>query len=323
MRTAARQKTVGLSVLLFPLLILGCPPMPTDPLEKAGDFSLFTETVSVPNPEQPAKPIPTKIFAPSVDGGTNIAPGPFPLVVFMPGFGANYSNYFQITSHLASHGFIVIGMNFITELGFDGKHDYLARQTTYVIDHALSGDSPLAGHVDASSVATAGHSLGGKIGFYAAAIDPGITVVMAMDPSNSGGPPCSVAPDWCNAYPVAPNILTGNIGLLDGVDAAGFIMRAAPDALFNPDEQSNAQYFFTGLDGEGSHAVKSPALYFDLGAAGHISWLTDAEVIRISKRTLVAWLKTHFEGEDLEPYFSGAVIQKDIDAGHVKAVASR
>jgi pimeloyl-ACP methyl ester carboxylesterase len=322
MRRNVLPATAALFFLLVPLLTTGCQTA-TDPLEKPGPYDVYTQVISVTNPEDPAQPIPAKIFAPSDDGGASIADGPFELVVFMPGFGANYSSYYAMTSHLATHGAIVIGMNFVVALGLDGKHDYLARQTTYVIDYALSGDGPLAGHVDSSKIATAGHSLGGKISFYAAAIDPRISVVMALDPSNSGGPPCAISADWCNAYPVAPNVVTGDIGLLDGVNAASFIMRAAPDALFNPDEQSNAEHFFYGLDGTGLHGVKSPALYFDVGSAGHISWLLNANIIRISKRTLVAWLKACFHGESLDPYFSGAVIQKDIDAGYVVAVASR
>jgi pimeloyl-ACP methyl ester carboxylesterase len=310
-------------MLLFALLLTaGCT---SDPLELPGPYDIYTQVISVANPEEPGRPIPGKIFAPSVDGGNSIAAGPFELVVFMPGFGATYSSYSPIISHLATHGAIVIGMNFITSAGFDGKHDYLARQTTYVIDYALAGESPLAGHVDATKIATAGHSLGGKISFYSAAIDPRVTVVMAMDPSNSGGPPCFIAPDFCNAYPVAPNIVTGDIGMLDHVNVASFIMRAAPDPLFNPDEQSNAKYFFYGLDGAGLHGVKAPALYFDVGNASHACWLLCLcpDIIRISKRTLVAWLKAYFHGECMEPYFTGEVIQKDIDAGYVVAVATR
>jgi pimeloyl-ACP methyl ester carboxylesterase len=304
------------------LMTLGCFSG-TDPFEKPGPYGVYSTTISVPNPEDAAKPIQGKIFAPSTDAGNSIAEGDFELVIFMPGFGATYSLYCMYTSHLASHGSIVIGMNFIPPTGFDGMHDYLARQATYVIDYALGCGSPLERHLDCPKIATAGHSLGGKIAFYAAAIDPRITVVMAMDPSNSGGPPCFISPEWCNAYPVAPNVVTGNIGMLDNVNAASFIMRAAPDPLFNPDPQNNAFYFFYGLDGQGLHGVKRPALYFDVGSAGHISWLTNANVIRIAKRTMVAWLKAYFHGESLDQYFTGSIVQKDVTAGYIVAVDTR
>jgi pimeloyl-ACP methyl ester carboxylesterase len=284
---------------------------------------VYTEPATIPNPEDPGSPLEATIYAPSEDGGTSIAPGPFPLALFMPGFGATYGVYSAYSDHLASHGTLVIAFNFIIMPGFDGTHDYLARQATYVIDHALDGGGPLAGYVDGSRVAAAGHSLGGKISFYAASIDPRISVVMTVDPSNSGGPPCFISEEWCNAYPVAPNIVTGAEGVLDEVNAASFIMRAAPDVLLNPDEQSNAKYFFTGLDGAGLHGVKSPALYFDMGGISHASWITNPNIMRISKRTMVAWLKAYFEGEDMEAYITGAVVQVDVDAGTIAAIETR
>jgi len=305
---------------LFPMVV-GCP-QPKDPLEEPGPYDVYLERVSMPNPEDPASSLEGHIYAPSEDG-RSMAAGPFPLAVVMPGFGATYGLYNVYSNHLASHGFLVIGFDFVIAAGFDGMHDTLARQATYVIDFALDPAGPLAGHVDGARVATVGHSLGGKIAFYAAAIDPRISVVMTVDPSNSGGPPCFVSQEWCNAYPVAPNIVTGATGVLDDVNAASFIMRAAPDPLLNPDEQSNAQYFFTGLDGAGLHAVKSPALYFDMGGISHAAWLSNSNIMRITKRTMAAWIKTHFEGEDLDRYLTGSVVQVDVDAGTIKSIQTR
>ena len=313
---------VGFIALAFCMLIAACG---TDPLEKPGSYDVFiSDPLSIPNPENPGEPIETRIYAPSGDSGANISPGRFELVILMPGFGAKYTAYAIYAKHLASHGFLVMGMNFRVAVGFDGMHDYLARQTLYVLDYALAEPDPLAGHVDSSKIATAGHSLGGKIAFYSAALDPRINVVMAMDPSNGGGPPCFISEEWCNAYPVAPNIVTGATGLLDQVNAASLILRAAPDA-FNPDPHSNAEYFFHGTDGTGLHAVGSPALYFDMGSAGHASWLFlgNVQVPRITKRTLVAWLKAQFQGESLEAYFTGDIVQGDSDAGSIVAVETR
>jgi len=100
-------------------------------------------------------------------------------------------------------------------------------------------------------------------------------------------------------------------------------MRAAPDPLTNPDPQNNASYFFYGLDGQGVHGVTPPALYFDAGSAGHVSWLTNVDVIRIARRTMVAWLKAHFHGESMDQYFTGSIVQKDFTAGYIVAVYTR
>lgn len=319
-RKTLRKATLPV-LLVGVLALMGCDP--ADPLEEPGSYDVYVRAYVMPNPEEPDNGLSGRVYAPSADGGSSIAPGPFPLVVLMPGYGANYNQYSLYSEHLASHGAVVIGFNLITGLGLDAHHDYMARQATYVIDFALDGGGPLAGVVDAGKIGTAGHSLGGKIAFYAAAIDPRIGAVMTMDPSNSGGPPCLVDPDQCNAYPVAPNIATGAIGELDGVNAASFIMRAAPDALLNPDEQANARYFFEGLDGAGLHGVKSPALYFDMGGVSHASWLTTASIKRVTKRTMAAWLKAYFDGEDMEAYFTGDVVQGDVDVGIIKDIQTR
>jgi len=299
--------------------LAGCPDDP-DPLEQPGSYDVYIHAYVMPNPEEPANGLSGRVYAPSNDGGNSVAPGPFPLVVLMPGYGANYNQYSIYSEHLASHGAVVIGFNLITGLGLDAHHDYMARQATYVIDFALD---EFAGVLDASKIATAGHSLGGKIAFYAAAIDPRISAVMTMDPSNSGGPPCLVDPDQCNAYPVAPNIATGAVGVLDDVNAASFIMRAAPDVLLNPDEQSNAKYFFAGLDGAGLHGVHAPALYFDMGAISHASWLTTASIKTVTKRTMAAWLKAYLGGEDMDAYFTGDVAQQDVNVGIIKDIRTR
>ena len=311
-------------VFLFcSLLAAGCAD---DPLEKPGPYSIYlSDEFTISDPQNPETPIEARIYAPSQDGGASISTGPFPLIVLMPGFGATYGNYACYARHLASHGSIVVGMNFNMTPGFDGRHDDLALQTLVVIDYAVCPESLLSDHVDPCKIATAGHSLGAKIAFYAAALDPRIMVVMAMDPVNGGGPPCAISEEWCNAYPVAPNVVTGEIGLLDQVHAASLVLRAAPD-VFNPDPQSNAYYFFYGMDGQGVHAVDSPALYFDMGNSGHASWLylgSNWNVPLITKRTMVAWVKEHFNGECMDAYFTGEVVQEDIDAGFIVAVDAR
>ncbi len=318
-----RPRTAGfLLAVLVASLLTACT---MDPLEQPGPYDVYSSgSVLVANPESPEEPLQAQIYAPSGDGGETVADGRFELVLLMPGFGATYNMYEMYARHLASHGSVVAGMNFRIDGGVDGRHDYLARQALCVIDFVLGNKCPLSGHVDGSKIAAAGHSLGGKIAFYAASLDPRITVVMAMDPSNGGGPPCFISDQWCNAYPVAPNIVTGESGRLGDVNAASFIMRAAPD-LTNPDPQSNAKHFFYGDDGTGGNAVVTPALYFDMGPAGHASWLYfgNPHVPRITKRTLVAWLKTHFHGEDCQAYFTGEVVQRDVDAGNIVGIADR
>ena len=107
------------------------------------------------------------------------------------------------------------------------------------------------------------------------------------------------------------------------MNAASFIMGTAPDPLYNPDEQSNAKYFFIGLDGQGLHAVKSPALYFDMGTISHLAWLSNPVIQRITRRTLAAWVKEYLEGEDMEAYLTGSIAEADVTAGLIQAIQTR
>ncbi len=65
-----------------------------------------------------------------------------------------------------------------------------------------------------------------------------------MDPVNSGGAPCFIAPNWCDAYPVAPNPERDQTGVLGNVKAASLIFRSKPDPTTNPDAEFNAKLFY-------------------------------------------------------------------------------
>ena len=308
----SRNRKLGLilCVAALPILLWACPIV--DPLELPGPYDVyFSDEILVDNPEIPELPLPARVYGPSEDGGETLAQGTFGLVIFMPGYNADYVHYWLYLKHMASHGFIVVGMNYHVIDEFDREHDYTARQALYVLDWALGEDSPVDGRADPSKIAMAGHSLGGKMSFYAAYLDDRIRVVMAMDPTNCAVPACYVAPDICNPYLVAPDPEYGDVGLLDDIDVASMIIRMEPD-VFSPSNRWNAAHYWTGLDGEGSHGVRAPAVYFDMGDAGHMSFLFrgDATVPGFTKRTMIAWLKTQFEGESLDEYFIGAAVRE-------------
>lgn len=298
-----------------------------DPLERRGPYNTISETVIIDNPDDSRKPIHATIFAPAKFPKKDVANGTFGVVVLTPGFGAVYNMYESYTRHLASHGYIVVGMNFRRKrLSFDGYQDDMARQISHVIDYTLDQSEFVSGHVDPTKVAVAGHSMGGKIAFYAAALDPRISVVIAMDPSNSGGPPCMISDTYCNEYPVAPNSVTGHPGMLAYVEAASLIFRAEPDAATNPDPHNNAWWFFWGNDNEGKWGVNSPALFYDMGKVGHTAWVQPMgyHTPRITKRTMVAWLKTHLDlFEGYEAYFNEEKNQTDLDAGRIVSIDTR
>jgi pimeloyl-ACP methyl ester carboxylesterase len=296
---------------------------PDDPLESSGDRRVAVTRAEIPNPEDGETPLSASLYLPLPPGGA--AAQRSPLVLLLPGFGVGHRVYRPYAEHLASHGIAVLAMDYASSgPGLDGQHDYKARQVLYALDYALA--HPRWSHrLDPDRLGAVGHSLGGKLAFYAAALDPRLALVAALDPVNAGGAPCEVSPEWCAAYPVAPNPVRGQTGMLGQVQAASLIFRSAPDPLLNPEAEFNAALFFQGSDGQGLDAVPAPALYLDMDGVSHAAYLPalGGATPQVVKRTLLAWIRRHFYGEDLSEYLTGARIEADIGAGRVQAVTAR
>jgi dienelactone hydrolase len=260
--------------------------------------------------------------------------GLYPLLVFLPGFGATFEFYAEYAEHFASHGIVVVSISFSGNGGFnlDGENDLLLIQVADALGFSLE---EYAAKIDDSKIAVMGHSQGGKMAFYAAAAfngsdpsEPFVGMAIGLDPVNSGGAPCFVAPNHCTKYPVAPNPHNGDIGQLDNLNGASLILRSEPDPLTNPEAQFNSELFYRGFDGDFLYAAPSPVLYVDMGSASHASYAQPADednpVPVIAKRTAIAWLKKHFEGaQNLQAFFTGEHMQADIDAGLVVAAEER
>jgi pimeloyl-ACP methyl ester carboxylesterase len=306
-------------------LLQGCKPIAidvTDPYENAGEFAVTRSPVLIANSEQPAQPMQGSLFRPDRPAVTT---GKAHLVLLLPGFGASYQLYSAYAEHLASHGYWVLGMDFVTQVdAYDAEHDYRARQVSMAIDY-MAAQPQYATELDTNSAGIVGHSMGGKIAFYTASLDARIVAVVALDPVNGGGPPCFITPDHCANYPVAPNPARNQIGLLDTVQAASVILRSQPDAHFNPENEFNASWFYFGSDGNGAHGAPSPAVYFDMGAVGHADYLTllQSDTVQITKRTALAWFAHRLDHIDTSKYFNGARIDADIAAGRIVSVESR
>jgi pimeloyl-ACP methyl ester carboxylesterase len=272
--------------------------------EGEGPYTVFEHVVSIPGP---AADIAGTVYAPSVDGGATVHAdaGPYPLVIVMHGFTASHTQYASFSRHIASWGFIAIGIDFTD----DGAHDQNANEAIAAIDFAGTAGSPVADVVDLDRIATAGHSLGGKIAFFAAVLDDRVDTVIGWDPVDSGGPPCFIDPDGCHNWSIAPNSFDGDEGMMADLDIPILIF-AAPSGAFNP-EVHHARRFWEGAE--------SPAqwVYFPSGA--HTNWPGAALEERITKRTQVAWLARHLQGlSGVEPFLSGDIIGVDVTAGDIE-----
>ena len=278
-----------------------------DPFEKLGIYEVAEQSLTIPRTLGADAELKATLYAPLLKGTKNEL---MPVVIMLPGFSTGQRGYKIYSQHLASHGFFVLGIDFPKSgIIYRARHDENAQQVLQTLDFLDDKRSPTYGKVDLNYIAAAGHSLGGKIAFYAASLDPRIKVILAMDPVNSGGAPCFITPKQCSAFPVAPNPKTGDIGRMDQVNSATLIFRAPRDLIFNPEVQFNAFHFWNGFKGEG--------LYLDFSSAKHLSFVRDDVVIKITKRTMLAWLSRHFrgDGDKMDRYLSpnSGYLSEEID----------
>jgi pimeloyl-ACP methyl ester carboxylesterase len=159
-----------------PVILIGNPTFP-EPWEP-GEYRVRRVPGSI---TREGREVPYRLYLPVPFAGRE---EPAPVVVFLPGFLLKTIQYGPLASHIASHGFIVIAVD--PQVGlFDSNHLRMRDDTVAVLDHVLA---VLGARADPNSVATMGHSLGGKIATMIAGQDPRVRGLMGIDPVNGGGP---------------------------------------------------------------------------------------------------------------------------------------
>jgi len=254
----------------------------TDPAEP-GPFAVETTTDSVS----------TSLGTAAVTVYTPTGAGPFPLVVVSPGYQIGRGNYDATCRHVASWGYVVLSHDYTS-----GNHQEKAGEVGELIDWALASLDA----ADPAAIATAGHSLGGKVSILAAILDGRVGAVVGWDPVDALPPisdgSISVAPERM-AELDAPIAVIG-----ETTDATGGLgMACAPTA-------DNYTQFYTGACSGGAPA----ALEVTVAGADHTDWVddrsacgfaclvcaqgatADATTRTITKRMTVAWLETHLRG---------------------------
>lgn len=212
--------------------------------------------------------------------------GPHPLVVVSPGFQMARTQYTSYARHLATWGFVVVLADYAGASLFP-DHATLAADVPEVIDWALA-QPQLA--IDPAKIATAGHSLGGKVSVFAATLDPRIRAVVGWDPVDAGTP--SVAPERMTAMTAAVAVVG------ETTNGSGGGMPCAPSA-------DNFQQYYA--------AAPSPAISITVTGADHMDWVDDpscfacgfcgpgaasAELARtVTRRLDVAWLRRQLLGD--------------------------
>lgn len=252
-----------------------------------GPFAVVRTEVAAPRPLGDTGTSAGTVYAADAARGA-------PLVVVLPGYGARHTGYAAYSELFASHGFVVLGLD-TTDGGFGAASDHAleAARVVAAIEWMLGG-SPWAARLDATKVAVAGHSKGGKLGYWAAALDPRIDLVVGWDPSNSGGAPCAIDPANCNAQPAAPNCNTpdgAGTGVLHEINAETVTIGVPPDRLTNPDPAHNALHFYRGAPG--------PATYYGLNGRHSDFLVGNAALQTLTRRITAAALLQRFAGRTI------------------------
>ncbi len=173
----------------------------------------------------------------SVDGATLVVYVPAlsagetaPLVLFKHGFQLATSNYATGLQQLASHGFVVVGVD-TGGGGFGGGGSNLDEQnaTIAALDWAI-GSAPFAASIDSSRIGVAGHSRGGKVATQVAAAEGRIGATLLLDPVNGCGPTAGFSADCPDVTSAAiAGSITEPIGVMGETNnATGGFMPCAP-----------------------------------------------------------------------------------------------
>ncbi len=91
---------------------------------------------------------------------------PFPTIIFEPGFFSHTTRMDDIQNHLASHGFLVVGVNNTSHFNLIAKtlmpyKEALLQTVRYVVSASKDQTSPLYGLIDTTAIGVSGHSMGG------------------------------------------------------------------------------------------------------------------------------------------------------------------
>ncbi len=138
-------------------------------------------TYSIQVKWEPGPELDTVVYGHALgDAAPDLSGAPYPVVVVSPGFGTNIAQYTYLTEHLASHGFVVIGVEHQEGVYFmdenplkDAPPSYALRpadirRTLEYAESLTAADGALAGLLDLEWVAVGGHSSGGYAALAAA-----------------------------------------------------------------------------------------------------------------------------------------------------------
>jgi predicted dienelactone hydrolase len=148
-------------------------------LNPSGADDNYTYVVTVK--WEPAPELDTVVYGHALpDAAPDLSSAPYPVVVVSPGFGTNAAQYTYLTEHLASYGFVVVGVEHQEGVYLmdenplkDAPPSYAhrpidVRRALDFAEDTTSAGGALEGLLDLEKVAVTGHSSGGYTALAAA-----------------------------------------------------------------------------------------------------------------------------------------------------------
>jgi chlorophyllase len=292
------------------------PPSVNDPTQ-VGPLSAELSTIELELADRgsAAARVVAQQYAPSaLDRGL-----PAPVVIFNHGFGARNDQYAELLSYLATWGFVVVAPQWDAGIGSTRTHAELASDLRQAIDWVEGGGLTLPYALDTDLIGVVGHSRGGKQALLAAADEPRIDAIVALDPVDAGPPfgdfeaadfP-SVAPERLGdlSLPVL------HVGMGRGPEGA---VPCAP-------EGENYEAFWAGADADDALIVVPAGGHNDLldacaDGGGGLCLVCPAgddpaATARIARGAAVAWLRRHlFDDLQFESWVAGGMAETTPEA---------
>jgi predicted dienelactone hydrolase len=161
---------------------------------RAGRLAVGVATVDAVDTSR-GRTIPTDVWYPAETAGRDAAllPRAYPLILVAHGYCGARTNYEYLTTHLASHGFVVAAPDLLGYTRGDcasGDFDQIALDLSFVCRtlHDTTGPlAPYAQHVRGLPTGLVGHSLGGAMVVGATRIDPAFTATVGLAPAVRAG----------------------------------------------------------------------------------------------------------------------------------------
>jgi dienelactone hydrolase len=248
------------------------------------------------------------VFYPGASGVV-AAGGPFPGLVLGHGFARARAQHAGNGAFLASHGFVVVTVDFPNPLSPD--FDAWAAQTSAALDWMQAENSALASRfynqIDTTRFGVLGHSAGGMATWVAAGQDSRIKAILPLDPvPGQGADPTTLGAGLTmpSAWVAAPSSSCNG--------SAGYLTVYPPTAAAH-----KAQYVLANA----THCdFEDPTNFLCTLTCGGAS---DARR-QIWRRYAVGWLKYYLNGDTgYNYYIHGDSLAADLAAGRLTSATAR